>query len=439
MGKWVGGSMAGRDPCKGTRAAAEVLVIRYLSPGQTSLQPLPRMSAPDGSASSFQGPLPDTADVVVVGGGIAGTSAAHHLAAAGVDVLLLEADTIGGGATAAAVGVVSPPLRQPFHETVHFRGEEEARSIWEFALRSVSGLGRLLEERGEADEAGLDLSGGYLLAEPHTRHEVERSHQALEEAGLPVHWLTAEEVRERVGARGLTGASFLEGGGALRPGATAACLARSASEAGAEVLEGVKVEATGRRAGSLVCETSAGEVRAEMVVYATHVGSRRFSDFLGDEIVPIRGQGLRVRDAGAQEFPGSYATHWKMNVWRRDPDSGELHLGGWRHDAWDRSYWKMQPKLDQPLQADLGEWFESTFPSTAPVEVMDRWSGIFGWTADYLPLVGSLPGRMGELVISGFSGGGLPFAFESGRVIASIVTGGDEVPGGALLNPRRFT
>ena len=91
------------------------------------------------------------------------------------------------------------------------------------------------------------------------------------------------------------------------------------------------------------------------------------------------------------------------------------------------------------LQADVRVWFENTFRGGEALHVDDRWSGIFGWTADYLPLVGPLPGRPGELVISGFSGGGLPLAFEAGRVISSIVTEGDQVRGGELLNPRRFT
>ena len=44
------------------------------------------------------------ADVVVVGGGIAGTSATYHLASRGADVVLMERGSVGGGATAAAVG-----------------------------------------------------------------------------------------------------------------------------------------------------------------------------------------------------------------------------------------------------------------------------------------------------------------------------------------------
>ena len=395
------------------------------------------MSSHTDPETPFRGELPEETEVVVIGGGIAGSSTAYHLASAGVRTVLLERGHIGEGATAAAIGVLSPPLRQPFDETVHFRGEETARRIWDFALRSVAGLGRFLEDRGAADFAGLDLSGGHVLADAHSLHEVEGAYRALEKAGLPVSWVTAEDLKGPAHGRGLLGGYRIEGGGCIAPGPTAVALARGARDAGALVLEGVDVGEARRTEGRIVCETSLGEVRAEMVVYATHVDSRRFSSFLGDEIVPIRGQGM-ITEPGGPRLKGSYATHWKLNVWRTDAE-GRLVLGGWRHDAWDRSYWKTRPELDPHLQEGIQGWFESTFPDRSPLPVARRWSGIFGWTADYLPLVGPLPGRTGELVISGFSGGGLPFAFESGKVIAAIVKGEETPAASELLNPRRFT
>ena len=183
-------------------------------------------------------------------------------------------------------------------------------------------------------------------------------------------------------------------------------------------------------------ETDRGEIRAEMVIYANHLGSRRFSALVHDELVPIRGQGLTARVSGLQPQPGGFATHWKMNLWRQGRD-GRLHAGGWRYDAWERSYWKMRPEVDDALQGDLVAWFESTFPG-ARLEVENRWGGIFAWTSDFLPLVGPLPGTPDEWVIAGFAGGGLPFAFEGGRLVAHAVAGREVVEGGEHFHPRRF-
>jgi gamma-glutamylputrescine oxidase len=380
--------------------------------------------------------LPERTDVLVVGGGIAGTSVLHHLAEAGIQAVLLERDHVGGGATEAAVGVLSPPLRQPFHETVHDRGLDQARAIWSFALRSVASLGNALRALGAEEEAGLDLRGGWVLAETHSLEDVRRSAEALDGAGFGVRWAEADEVRRVTGGRGFAGGYVLEGGGSISPGPTARALARGAVDRGARVVEGVAVSGVDRTGDGLVCQTDWGDVRASMVIYATHVDSRRFSALLGDEIVPIRGQGMAAEVTGLEPMEGGFATEWKMNVWRRDPD-GLLQMGGWRHEAWDRSYWKMRPEVDPRLQGSLEEWFRATFPS-ARLEVVRRWSGIFGWTSDYLPLVGPLPGTPDELVISGFSGGGLPFAFEAGRLLAMAVAGRDPVEGASILNPRRF-
>lgn len=382
------------------------------------------------------GGLPDSVDVVVVGGGIAGASALWHLAAAGVDALLLERGRVGGGATATAVGILSPPVRQPYHEMAHHRGAETAARIWRFALDSVAGLGAALVDAGAADAAELDLSGGTILAESHSEHEVRASFDGLRQAGFPVRWMEASEVRSELRGRGFVGGFVVDGLGSIHPGTTARALVKDAVGRGAAVREGVEVETVEGSADGHLCRTDAGEVRARMVVYATHTDSRRFSALLGDEIVPVRGQALSARIVGEPTFHGAYATHWKLNVWRVTRD-GRLAMSGWRHDAWDRAYWRTRPQVDPQLQDDLEAWFAEAFPELRLTDV-SRWSGIFGWTADFLPMVGPLPGSTSELVISGFSGGGLPFAFGCGELVAAIVTGTDPSPAAALFNPRRF-
>lgn len=391
------------------------------------------MTAPEGAALQ----LPAQIGTVVVGGGIAGSSACYHLAHAGEDVVLLERGSIGGGATSAAVGVLSPPLRQPFHETIRFSGPESARKLWEFSQRSIDGLAELLTEQGAVETAELDLSGGYVLAEPHSLHEVEDSYRALEDAALPVEWLDSAQVRSLFPfSAGFSGAIKILGGGSIAPRPTTQAIAQAAIGEGAKVFEEVDVHTIERETDGFLITTGQGNVRCNRVIHATHVDIRRFSPFLKQEVVPIRGQGFRTAPMDPV-FKGAFATHWKLNIWRQDA-RGRLMVSGWRHDAWTRSYGKESPKVDPTLQSDLLRWFESTFNELAPLDVKEQWSGVFGWTADFLPLVGAVPGCEGEYVTSGFSGGGLPFAFESGRTVASLITGSAPPSGGEIFDPARF-
>ena len=50
---------------------------------------------------------PSSSEVVVVGGGLTGCAAAYAFAAAGIQVTLVEADRLGGGATHAVPGWIS--------------------------------------------------------------------------------------------------------------------------------------------------------------------------------------------------------------------------------------------------------------------------------------------------------------------------------------------
>src|SRR5258705_13012899 len=52
--------------------------------------------------------LPDSADVVVIGGGYTGINAARELARQGASVVLLEAETLGFGASTRNGGIVHP-------------------------------------------------------------------------------------------------------------------------------------------------------------------------------------------------------------------------------------------------------------------------------------------------------------------------------------------
>lgn len=71
----------------------------------------------------------------------------------------------------------------------------------------------------------------------------------------------------------------------------------------------------------------------------------------------------------------------------------------------------------------------------APTEPLQVWSGIMGFTADGMPLVGSLPrsltgrGGDGEWIAAGFNGHGMDKCWLSGEAVARMVLGEQEVAG----------
>ena len=85
------------------------------------------------------------AEVCVIGGGYTGLSTALHLAGRGTDVVLLEAERIGWGASGRNGGQASTGQRRPQRELEQRLGDSHARLLWELGLDAVALVRELVE------------------------------------------------------------------------------------------------------------------------------------------------------------------------------------------------------------------------------------------------------------------------------------------------------
>src|ERR1700685_2760271 len=87
-------------------------------------------------AGSVQ-PLPEKVDVAVVGAGFTGLSAARTLAQRRVRVAVLEAESIGWGASSRNGGMVLSGLKLGVEELREKYGEQVARKMFAASLGSI--------------------------------------------------------------------------------------------------------------------------------------------------------------------------------------------------------------------------------------------------------------------------------------------------------------
>ena len=182
--------------------------------------------------------------VVVAGGGVIGSGIAYELAKRGVRVTLVERGRIGGEASWASAGVISPPTR-PWYAP-------ERVALDQISLERYPGLISELEAR-----TGLAIDyrrpGGWTIA-------VDDEHAAIEKAiadwqqslGLAVEEFGPKTAREREPAlpEVLVAAWFLPNVGSLSVYRLAQAYAMAARQLGATVLEETPV-------GGLVWRASA--------------------------------------------------------------------------------------------------------------------------------------------------------------------------------------
>ena len=107
-------------------------------------------------------PLPDKVDVAVIGGGFTGLSAARALALRGAKVAVLEANTIGWGASSRNGGMVLTGLKLSM-ETIRKRyGRDMAKQLFQCSLDAIATVEQIVGQEGI--DCGFARSGHLVVA-----------------------------------------------------------------------------------------------------------------------------------------------------------------------------------------------------------------------------------------------------------------------------------
>ena len=366
-------------------------------------------------------PLPQRADVVVIGGGITGTSAAYWLGAHGIPAVVLEARGLSGGASGRNGGHISPGTAERFSEARKRYGEARARAIWDFSHGCAEAIRDFVAQHGVDCE--LRVTGSVSLALTAAElTQVEDTAASLTALGVRVERWDAATCAERTGSRSFLGGVLRTTAGQLWPARLVAAIARQALARGARIHTRTAVVEVAHGRDGFTVRTERGVIAARAVVHATNAWARRLVPALDGVIVPVRGQVI-VTAPAPPLWAFGLSTNFGYEYWMQRPD-GRVVLGGMR---WLTPTQEVgtddDTVVDPQVSAALRAFLPGHFPDLAGVPVEREWTGIMGFTPDRAPLVGPLPGSPGEYVAAGFHGHGMPMAFFAAKAVAEMIAG----------------
>ena len=356
----------------------------------------------------------DSADVVVVGGGTVGAWTAVQLAERGVGrVVLLEAKTLGAGASSRAAGMV------------------RAQGGTETAVR----LGMRTQDfyRSTGERFPLDcgfVSQGYLMpcfsdanvAQAHARIAMQRR------IGLDVQWLSRSDVDSRgTGvASGVTmGASYAPGDGYLDASRnvlayTAALIAHRVDVRERCAFTGLRTS-SGRVTG---VETAAGPIATEQVVLTGGPTLGEVGALAGGRIPAggARHQVVvteRVPSVNVDELPMVFDV--TSGIYWRPGGSGGL--------LWGMSNPEEQPGESGHFDHDYYEQararIEILFPAVVGLGLRRTWAATIDYTCDHTPILGPLitdEGPVTGTVVASPAGHGMMWGPAVAEAAADLVT-----------------
>jgi glycine/D-amino acid oxidase-like deaminating enzyme len=365
------------------------------------------------------------ADVVVVGGGCTGLSTALQLRAAGADVIVLEEDFVGSGASGRNTGVVTGAIVQDLSLTRRLLGPELAAARAGFADAAVKCLEEVIELHGV--QCDYTPSGTLTVTvHPAQEPELNKKREIAREYGSPVRFLSSEEMRERgLPSAFLTGV-LEEQGGTLDPGKYMSGLRTAALRAGVRLFERTRVIEL-KEGPRINARAEAGRVSADYAVLGTNAYTSALGH-LGRIVIPIAvslfetdplGPEPRERLGwhGREPVNTAHGVAETYLLTARDTLMGGVKVA--------RYPWRsgLAAANDPSAFRVIERAFRERLPELREVGVARFWSGWTAFTTDFNPVIGA-EGRHGNILYGlGYAGHGLSQGTLMGAVLAERILG----------------
>ena len=388
-------------------------------------------------ARGMDGVLADSADVAVVGGGFCGLAAARALAKRGVKVVVLEAETLGWGASCRNGGMVLTGLKLPVPTLISRYGHELVRKMYASSLESIAVVEQIVKEEGI--ECAFRRCGHLEVAckQAHFDAYAESAARIKREFGHELCIVPKSELRRETGSEIYFGGMVDETSAGVNPAQYVTGLAKAAARAGACLYEGARVmgvkaeNANGMRKFRVT--TSRGELTAREVLLASGAYTTSATPALRKKVIPI-GSYIIVTEvlplALAREVSPRnrmiYDSKHFLYYYRLTPDNRIL-FGG-RAAFFPESESTVRQSAELLRQGMVG-----VYPQLRDTKVEFVWGGTLDFAFDVMPHSGRLDGMYFGV---GFAGHGVAAATWMGTKLAGVICGeADDSPFSKITFP----
>jgi len=357
--------------------------------------------------------------VCIVGAGYTGLSAALHLAERGIDVVLLEANRIGWGASGRNGGQVGSGQRVEQTVLEQRHGLAHAKLLWQLAEDSK----KLVKELIAKHRIACDYTPGILHAD-HRKSFVEDSRDYVEHLRLvygyeDIRFVDGSEIREQVGSPRYFGGSLDTGAGHLHPLNFALGIGKAAAEAGASIFEETKVTAIENPGhGPVTVRTERGTVRADHLILACNGYLGRLDRTTAAHVMPINNFVVATEPFSEDEAKKIIRDNvavadskFVINYFRLSADRRLLFGGGETYGY----------RFPDDIKSFVRKPMLEIFPQLEDVAIDYGWGGTLSITPKRMPYFARPAPNV--LTATGYSGHGVAMGALGGQILAEAVAG----------------
>ncbi len=356
-------------------------------------------------------------EVCIIGGGFAGLATAVSLVERGAhDIVLLEGETIGHGASGRNGGFVFGGFSLGEGALLESAGDEAGRALYRLTLAAVEQI------RDRIARYAIDCDARYegvILANWFDDERILDERQRLMSDRLGVEWqrISRADLGEQLRTTRYFGGLFEPSAFHFHPLKYAQGLARVLAERGVSVHENSKATRISPDGAGWLVQTAGGQVRARDVVICCGGYIERLYPRLGGAVLPIATYVMATEPLGERlrqsvcTGAAVYDTRFAFDYYR--PLADTRLLWGGRIAIRDRG----QAEVARLLLQDMLK----VYPQLAGTRVDYAWSGMMSYGRHRMPQVGRLP--EGLWYGMGFGGHGVGPTTLAGELLAAALRG----------------
>lgn len=372
-------------------------------------------------------------DIAVVGAGLTGLNAALDLAKAGKSVCVLEAKTIGFGASGRSGGQVNVGLNLGPAALMQKFGAEQGARLVDLVVNTPKRVFDRIEEHGLQCDAART---GWIQGAINDRTTAEQATLAEEfgRYGGEFELLDQHAMAERVGTEFYQGGLFSPTAGTLQPLSYTRELARVVMQYGAQIYTASAVESATPLGDRWKLHTAKGSVRCDKVLVCGNGYTDRLVKGLAQTVVPVRTVLMATEPLSAAQrdsvLPNqmSFVDKRRLILYFRYDRDGRLCAG---------YHGPMRDSFCLADFASLKSKVSKIFPQLNGCSWDFHWGGRIAVTQDSLPFFSEpLPGLMACM---GYNGRGVGMGTLMGQNAAQYLMKEDaddlDFP---LTRPRQF-
>lgn len=359
-------------------------------------------------------------DTVIIGGGLAGLTTALQLARGGQSVVVLEAKSVGFGASGRNGGFVSSGYSTGTQEIARMSNPETAHALH---LLSIEGMDFVRET---IDSLRIDSAGLIHGVTSVMRHDSGDSNKAYAEAvrrefGYTLDFLDTAAVRRVLKSKryfqGLRNTQAFH----IHPLNYLRAVALEIERLGGRIYEQSAATATSLSEPQKTVCTAQGEVRARTVVFTTGGYTDGLNPRLKRAFLPIATY-VMVSEAAPDLIASAIATTDGVGDNRRAGDYYRLVDGG-RRLLWGGRI-TTRAASTAGLVTELRREMTTTYPQLQGLKTELAWSGLMAYARHLMPQIGMMQPDVWHA--TAFGGHGLNTTAIAGKVVAEGILGQSE-------------